>query len=319
MKPNNSSSGIYYYKNKINGKLYIGQAKNLYLRHKNIYSSKYCGGIFDKALRKYGVKNFEYGILKHCLENELDKWEQFYIKRLKTKFPNGYNLTNGGNSSAYEYVVVQCDRLKHDKVLNVFESLSEAKRLTNIYSIHKCINGYQENAGGYFWRRGNELDKPSKKHNKEFLKPLDNNHKLTNEQKQKLKEKKIWEKPHLKKKIYCFDKNNNIVNTFETSKDAGKKYNICYKTISDICLGKRKNKYINGITFSYNKNYKVEPFTKTKILQYTLDGKLVKEYDSIRTASKATKAKEGSISSCISGRYKTSVGYVWKKEIIAVK
>lgn len=118
-----------------------------------------------------------------------------------------------------------------------------------------------------------------------------------------------------KKKVYCFDKDNNIVNVCKSLIDAGKKYNICYHTIGDICLLRRKNKYVNGITFSYDKNHKVEPFTQTKILQYTLDGKLIKEYDSVKEASKETGAKEGSISSCISGRYKTSVGYIWKKVV----
>ena len=444
MKPNNSVPGIYYYKNKINGKLYIGQAKNLHERQKAIKYERYAGPVFNNALKKYGLKNFEYGILTHCKIEELDYYETFYIKRLKTKIPNGYNMTDGGegvrgvewseekrqkyrimysgennpnfgnkwneaqrkraseymkkriktegligchttetaqkcyesfihnkygitleeldntikkfveenNSISFEEIkrkygfstktislsfkrlgvknnkseklkrsykhnpfIVQCDRLYHNIVLNIFPSLKVATEKTGIKSIHHCTHGFQENAGGYFWRFNIEGETPSIEYNDKYLKPLEDSRKLTDEQKQKLKEKNVWKKPHLEKKVYCFDKDNNIVNVCKSLIDAGKKYNICYHTIGDICLLRRKNKYVNGITFSYDKNHKVEPFTQTKILQYTLDGKLIKEYDSVKEASKETGAKEGSISSCISGRYKTSLGYIWKKVV----
>lgn len=314
MKPRNSAPGIYYYKNKINGKLYIGQAQNLHKRHSTFGRGKYCGGIFDNAIKKYGKENFEYGILTHCKVEELDKWEQFYIKRLKTKSPNGYNLTEGGNSSSYAYVVVQCDRLNHNKVLNIFPSLSEAQMCTGIYSIHKCVNGYQQNSGGYFWRKAKDNEIPYVKYNSEYLKKLDNNKKLTAQQKKQLKESGVWKHQERMKTVYCFNPKGEIIDICESTKETGKKYGVCYHTITDICNGLRKDKYLNNITFSYNKSHKVEPFFETKIYQYTLDGELVNTYDSLKEASEATGAMESSISSCICGHYKTSMGFVWKRE-----
>ena len=96
MKPRNSVPGIYYYKNKINGKLYIGQAQNLHKRHNDIKYKRYSGPVFNNAIKKYGLENFEYGILTHCKLEELNDFEIFYIKRLKSKIPNGYNMTDGG-------------------------------------------------------------------------------------------------------------------------------------------------------------------------------------------------------------------------------
>ena len=97
MKPRNSAPGIYYYKNKINGKLYIGQAQNLHKRHIEIRYDGYAGAVFNNAIKKYGIDNFEYGILTHCEVERLNYFEMFYIKRLKTKVPNGYNMTDGGD------------------------------------------------------------------------------------------------------------------------------------------------------------------------------------------------------------------------------
>ena len=313
MKPRNSAPGIYYYKNKINGKLYIGQAQNLHKRHSAFGRGKYCGGIFDNAIKKYGKENFEYGILTHCKVEELDKWEQFYIKRLKTKSPNGYNLTEGGNSSSYAYVVVQCDRLNHNKVLNIFPSLSEAQMYTGIYSIHKCVNGYQQNSGGYFWRKAKDNEIPYVKYNSEYLKKLDNNKKLTAQQKKQLKEKGVWKHEKLMKKVYCFNLKGELIDICQSTKEAGKKYNVDPTEIVAIC-NKGKQKSAKGMTFSYTDTPVAGPFYKSIIYQYTIDGELVNTFDSIKDACKATGAKDGSISSCIAGKYKTSVGFVWKKE-----
>jgi len=55
---------------------------------------------FHRALKKYGLKAFEWSILE---ENELP-WmlfllERFWIKRLKSRSPGGYNLSDGGEGN----------------------------------------------------------------------------------------------------------------------------------------------------------------------------------------------------------------------------
>ena len=94
-----NDSGIYCYRNKINGKLYVGQATNLKKRYQDFKKNKrYSGSVIDNARRKYGTENFEYSILTHCPVNELNYWESFYIERLNCVTPKGYNMTNGGDS-----------------------------------------------------------------------------------------------------------------------------------------------------------------------------------------------------------------------------
>ena len=97
-----NDSGIYCYKNLINNKLYIGQAKNLKRRYNDFKYKNgiYSGSLFQKAIIKYGKDNFQYSILTHCKLSELNYYESFYIKRLKTtNYKYGYNLTTGGDSA----------------------------------------------------------------------------------------------------------------------------------------------------------------------------------------------------------------------------
>jgi group I intron endonuclease len=113
----NNTSGIYILRNKINNKKYIGQAINLRRRHINFLceTRKYGGHVIDNARKKYGPNAFEYSILTHCPTEELNYWEAFYVERLKTTTPNGYNMTNGGDSvvmSTEEYKKGEEEKLK---------------------------------------------------------------------------------------------------------------------------------------------------------------------------------------------------------------
>ncbi len=95
---------IYLAKNKINGKVYIGQTiKTLDARKKgHINGSKTSsnGMMFLNALRKYGEGNFEWSILEENIPKEiLDDREKFYIASYdSTNKINGYNICSGGNS-----------------------------------------------------------------------------------------------------------------------------------------------------------------------------------------------------------------------------
>ena len=92
---------IYLRTNLVNGKQYVGQTVNFKNREydwkclKAIYANKY----LSNARAKYGFENFKVEILKECnTKEELNKWEKHYVDELNTKVPNGYNLTDGGNS-----------------------------------------------------------------------------------------------------------------------------------------------------------------------------------------------------------------------------
>lgn len=98
-------SGIYKIENLINHKVYIGQSVNIYKRwlvHKsnsiNKNSTQYNKHLYS-AMRKYGIKNFSFEIIKETYD--LDYWEIFLIQIYHaTDKRYGYNSTNGGKGTS---------------------------------------------------------------------------------------------------------------------------------------------------------------------------------------------------------------------------
>lgn len=58
--------------------------------------------------------------------------------------------------------------------------------------------------------------------------------------------------------------------------------------------------------------YNVKYSLGRKIAQYTKSGELVKTWDGVRSAERGLSAKHGSIGKCLTGKYKTAYGYVFK-------
>ena len=76
--------------------IYIGKtARSLeirlqeHLRHAETY--------FERAVKKYGIDAFEVSVVEECNnEKELNEREIYWIEKFNCKYPNGYNLTDGG-------------------------------------------------------------------------------------------------------------------------------------------------------------------------------------------------------------------------------
>jgi len=89
---------VYLVTNTINGKRYVGQTSNSLeeRRKQHLKISSGCLAL-RSALVKYGFENFEFSSLFEDLNLEqANYFEKEYIDRYKTKAPNGYNLTDGG-------------------------------------------------------------------------------------------------------------------------------------------------------------------------------------------------------------------------------
>jgi group I intron endonuclease len=84
---------IYKTRNKINGKIYVGQdsyENPLYLGS---------GILLNRAILKYGIENFEKEILEKCdTQEKLNEREIFWIEKLNSRNPRiGYNISSGGS------------------------------------------------------------------------------------------------------------------------------------------------------------------------------------------------------------------------------
>lgn len=89
--------GIYSIRNKVNGKLYIGQSidiKRRWMEHrtpKNIQKDE----PLKNDIRRYGINSFEFSVICECDIDKLDELEKYYIKELKPE----YNKVLGGKGN----------------------------------------------------------------------------------------------------------------------------------------------------------------------------------------------------------------------------
>ena len=115
-------AGIYMFRNLLNGKCYIGQAKKLrkrLLRHlSNLKNERYDAPIY-KALKKYGLENFELKILQTFhdalgsrTKQLLDYWEIKYIEEYNSYGSTGYNQTKGGDGGITGYHFTESQKNK---------------------------------------------------------------------------------------------------------------------------------------------------------------------------------------------------------------
>lgn len=89
---------IYIITNKINNKQYIGATDNtLDIRFK---SHRYDKNVISQAIRKYGKEHFTIESLLECSSmDEAYDLEPKFIVEHGTKYPNGYNVSDGGKGS----------------------------------------------------------------------------------------------------------------------------------------------------------------------------------------------------------------------------
>lgn len=94
---------IYVIENKINGKKYVGQTIHSLNRRWSLHChySSGCSAIHN-AIEKHGKENFTIKVIDTAsTRDELDEKEIYWINKLNTLKPNGYNLKSGGKHCVY--------------------------------------------------------------------------------------------------------------------------------------------------------------------------------------------------------------------------
>jgi len=86
---------IYSITNKIDNKTYIGKCERPIDKSKTYFGS---GKYIKRAIQKHNIENFNKEIIEECIDStELGKREIYWIDKLNTTVPYGYNITTGGD------------------------------------------------------------------------------------------------------------------------------------------------------------------------------------------------------------------------------
>lgn len=113
---------IYLLRNKHSGKQYVGQtttsivsrcASHRKASHRK--DSRKPNTPLAKAIRKFGIDSFEVKCLEKCSsQGELNNQEQYWIKKIDSLFPVGYNLRSGGGRGKHSQVTIEKMRIAHE-------------------------------------------------------------------------------------------------------------------------------------------------------------------------------------------------------------
>lgn len=161
---------IYKITNLVNGKVYIGQTtRKVNFR---LAEHKYRGTLVGKAIKKYGIGNFEITVIDHAhSKEELSNKEIFWIGVYNSTNPEkGYNISTGGAGTngvhkgeknyffgkrgkfALNSIPVMCVETKL-----IFDSAREAADFYQCdrSQITKCCKGKMKTCRGYHWKYKN--------------------------------------------------------------------------------------------------------------------------------------------------------------------
>lgn len=135
-------TGIYKITNKINGKIYIGQSKNIqqrWLDHKHYADERRGNSIIHKAIRKYGIDNFSFDVEIECDASELNDLEKYYIELYNTIIPYGYNMTAGGDAFSSFGESNPNSKLTNEHVYQIRERYANGERKSIVYEDYKHL------------------------------------------------------------------------------------------------------------------------------------------------------------------------------------
>jgi group I intron endonuclease len=127
-------AGIYIFTHKVNGKKYVGESLNIYIRM-NVHVKMDIQSVFHNALRKYGWDGFDLKIMYFpdiTKKDLLDLEETFIFLESSLVSEHGYNVCERGNdTSGYKHSDETRKRMSEARKNMSFETrkkISDAKK-----------------------------------------------------------------------------------------------------------------------------------------------------------------------------------------------
>lgn len=306
--------GIYKIENLKNGKVYVGQSRNIEKRwaqhceelKKGTHHNKH----LQRAYDKYGTDAFRFSIVEECDLNDLDSREMYYIKQYNA-FTEGYNQTLGGcgiiGYRKEESVKSTCKSKLYqiDSCLNIVKIWDTVYDASSTLKLdHERIvfsanpNTTQKKCGGYFWVY--ESDMLDGKISDDYF---------------------LFKKCGGSIRVSQYTTDMKLVKIYESASQAARELNIASGGIEKVCKGKANSCF--GYIWRYTDSYDVEDYEEEKdkihkignthpVLQFDSKGNFVAEYSSIIDATKSVQGNRCAISrSCQYLNVKAS-GYYWR-------
>ena len=221
---------IYLIENRINSKKYVGQTiqkdiKDRWYSHKNL-KHKTVGKILFNAYNKYGVNNFNYKIICICFDEDTNKYEEEYIKKYDTIYPNGYNLLPGGNNKKHnEYtkkLISESLKGENNPQFGIKKSQEQLKKMSERM-------------------KGKNNSQFGKKFTEEEIQKRLDRYKNKPEIKEKISTslkyyyRNTKKKSLNNKKVEQYDLEGNLINIFDSISEAARSVNINVTFLSRTC------------------------------------------------------------------------------------
>ena len=226
---------IYMIKNKINGKIYIGQTirpiETRFQQHQKRISK--CRAIYN-AIKKYGWNNFEKDWYE-CPDEDLNFDEELLIREMGTLSPYGYNLREGGGN---------CGKWSEESK----QKLSESQRGDKHHMFGKTHSEETKRKNSE-----SQIGKTLSDETKQKISEARLGKTLSDETKQKISESTIGEKHYRSRRVYQYDLDGTFVDSFGSSGEAARhlKRRDDGSSICRCARGERKTAH--GFKWSYVK------------------------------------------------------------------
>ena len=296
-------TGIYKITNLDNGKMYVGQAIDIYDRWdshiRKLKSGNHDNSYLQNSWNLHGKEKFKFDILELCDYTELDEREIYWIDKLKTyKYrndSNGYNLTLGGQGYRVVHEVLQFDlngNFLNEWQNGVVAAAALGISYTKIYGVLSKRHKYTDN---YIF-----IYKEEYKDSNSLAWYLDRKY---------------------NNRVLQYDRNGTLINSWNNVKQAEAElgYNIgpCVSHITYTChdyifIYEKEKDIINKeyCEWAYTRinNTCNNPFYKLDS-----DGNILKRYSSLREAENDGYT-EKMVNDCIRGLRNKYKGFIWAYE-----
>jgi len=209
-------SGIYLITNMINGKMYVGQSKNIYNRFKSHKASAFSENVkrhylLYRSIRKYGLENFRFEVLEECKPELLLEREQYWYNMLKPEYNLMYPRETPSENN--KKPILQIDP-KTLKVIAKFDSCVGAGKALGLEpkNISAVASGKERMVFGCYWCYVKDYSKDWQPKPNKTLRP-----------------------------VMQINMNLEIVAKFESIRQASEETKICRACINRVALKKGKH------------------------------------------------------------------------------